>query len=84
MSLMRKLMVEIPDELVELIGGDDSQAGHLMTQATVAELVRRRVISSGKASELLGISRWDLPDLLSAFEVSVTDLRSEDLEPFSR
>jgi len=75
------MMVEVPDELVDLVGGQE-QAGHLMTQAAVAELVRRRVISSGRASELLGVSRWDLPDLLNSFEVSVIDLRPEDLKPF--
>lgn len=54
-----------------------------MTQAVVAELVRRKVISSGKASELLGIDRWDMPDLLSQFEVSATEFCPDrDLKPF--
>ena len=54
-----------------------------MTQAVVAQLIRRQVISSGKAAELLGISRWDLPALLCQFEVSATEFRpEEDLKPF--
>ena len=79
---MRRLIVEVPDELFDLVGGDENQAGLLMTQAAVAVLLRRRAISSGKASELLGVSRWELPDILSAFEVSVIDFRAKDLEPF--
>ena len=54
-----------------------------MTQAAVAELVRRHVISSGKAAELLGVSRWDLPEILNKFEVCVIDFNpDEDLKPF--
>jgi hypothetical protein len=80
---MRKLTVDVPDELVELAGGSETQATSLMTQAAIAELVRRRVISSGKASELLGIDQWELPNWLSKFEVAVADFDpATDLEPF--
>jgi predicted HTH domain antitoxin len=80
---MRQIVVNVSDELFELAGGDETQTGNLMTQAVVAELIRRKVISSGKASELLGISRWDMPELLSRFEISATEFRpEEDLKPF--
>lgn len=80
---MRQIVVNLSDELFELAGGDEIQTGTLMTQAVVAELIRRRVISSGKASELLGIDRWDMPELLSKFEISATDFcPEEDLKPF--
>lgn len=78
---MRKVLVELPDELLDLVGGQE-QASHLMTQAAVAELVRRRAISSGRASELLGVDRWDLADLLNTFEVSVVGFSSNDLKSF--
>lgn len=81
---MRKLTLEIPDELIDLIGGNETQAGRLMTEATAAELVRRRVISSGKACELLELSPWDLPDVLRSHEVSAIDFKNDDLEPFTR
>jgi hypothetical protein len=80
---MRQIVVNLSDELFELAGGDEAQTGNLMTQAVVAELVRRKVISSGKASELLGVDRWDMPDLLSQFEISATEFcPEEDLKPF--
>ena len=44
---MRRLIVEVPDELFDLVGGDENQAGLLMTQAAVAVLLGRRAISSG-------------------------------------
>lgn len=80
---MRQITFNVSDELFELAGGDETQIGELMTQAVVAQLIRRQVISTGKAAELLGISRWDLPALLCQFEVSATEFRpEEDLKPF--
>ena len=72
---MTQITVNVSDELFELAGGDETQIGNLMTQALVAQLIRRKAISSGKAAELLGISRWDMPALLSQFEISATEFR---------
>lgn len=79
---MRKLLVNVPEELLDFVGGNESLAAELMNQAAVAQLVRRHVISSGKAAELLGVSRWDLPEILGKFEVCVVDFNpDEDLKP---
>ena len=80
--LMRKLTIEVPDELMDWMEGQEDQARRLITEAAVAELVRQRRISSGRASELLGMSRWELPDWLTRFQVSPVDYRPEDLQPF--
>jgi hypothetical protein len=80
---VKQIVVNLPDELFELAGGNESQAVKLMTQAVVAEFVRRGVISSGKASELLGVDRWSIPDILGKFEVPACDFcPEEDLKPF--
>lgn len=80
---MKQITVNLSDDLFELAGGDETKIAHLMTQALVAQLLRRQVISSGKASELLGISRWDMPALLSQYEISAAEFRpEEDLKPF--
>ena len=80
---MRRLLVDVPEELFDFVGGNEKLAGELITQAAVAQLVRRRVISSGKAAELLGVSRWDLPEILGKFEVCVVDFNpDEELKPF--
>ena len=79
---MQKLTVDVPDELVEFSGGSE-MATSFMTQAAIAELIRRRVISSGKAAELLGLDRWDMPDWLTKFEVAIADFDPNfDLKPF--
>lgn len=62
--------------------GQEERARRLLTEAAVAELLRQRQISGGRACELLGFSRWDLPDWQSRFGVSTVDLHPEDLQPF--
>ena len=79
---MRNLLVAVPDELVKWVGGDEKEASRLLTQAAVAELVRRRVVSSAKASELLDCTTAELIEVLRIFEVSVIDVDVE--EPFSQ
>ena len=79
---MRKLTVEVPDELIDLAGGSDDCAVALMLQTAVMELVRRHAMSAGKAAEFLKISRWELPKLFSLYEVPATELRPEDVQPF--
>ena len=78
---MRKLSVNVPEELIDLAGGTEDSVSDLLTQSAVMELVRRRRISAGKAAELLGVSRWDLPDLFRAYQVPAATFSADDLRP---
>ena len=50
-------------------------------EAFVLELLRHGDISAGRAAKLLGISRWDLSDLMSAAGISpFAELSAEDLD----
>ena len=51
-----------------------------MREALVMELLRRHVISQGKAAELLGMTRHDLFDLMTKHRVSVIDSTEEELQ----
>lgn len=53
--------------------------GDAMAVAAVLQLVRSGGLSSGKAAELLGMSRWDLADLLAEHDVPSIDLTMEEL-----
>lgn len=77
-----KLTIEVPEELLEFAGGSEQSANQLLLESGVMQLVRLRRISAGKAAELLGISRWDLPDLYTAHQVSAADFSESDLERF--
>ena len=49
--------------------------------AFVLELLRHGDISGGRAAKLLGISRWDLSDLMSAAGISpFVELNAEGLD----
>ena len=60
---MPRVTVELPDDLARLLG-DGASAERRVLEATVVELFRDAKISSGRASELLGIQRQDFLDLL--------------------
>jgi predicted HTH domain antitoxin len=45
----------------------------------VMRLLKEQRISQGKASELLGVNRYDLFDLMARYDIPVTDLSPEDM-----
>ena len=51
--------VELDDELAELLEQIKQPFDKAASEAMVLELYRRGIISSGKAGELLGMSRFD-------------------------
>ena len=81
--------VELPEEVVEWLGWQDGEVPDRMRETLVMDLLRRHVISQGKAAELLGITRHDLFDLMAKHRVPVIDLTEEELQreldqPFPR
>jgi len=81
--------VELPEEVVEWLGWQDREVPERMRETLVMDLLRRHVISQGKAAGLLGITRHDLFDLMTKHRVPVIDLTEEELQreldqPFPR
>jgi predicted HTH domain antitoxin len=81
--------VELPEEVVEWFGWQDREVPERMRETLVMDLLRRHVISQGKAAELLGITRHGLFDLMTKYRVPVIDLTEEELQreleqPFPR
>jgi predicted HTH domain antitoxin len=72
--------VDLPEEVVEWFGWQDKEVPDRMREALVMELLRRHVISQGKAAELLGISRWDVFDVMGRYQVPAIDLTAEELK----
>lgn len=60
----RTLVVELPEELVALLGSPEEAAARARA-ALVFELLREGRISQGKAAQLLGLTRWDILDLMA-------------------
>lgn len=76
---MNGFMVELPGELLEILGSED-EARRDAKVAVVLDLVRRGRISRAKAAELLDLALWDLPALLSQYRIPWFDYASDDVE----
>ena len=78
--MSRRLTVELdlPDEVVEALAGEDMTAK--VREALIMNLVREHRVSQGKAAEILGISREDLFPLMSKHQVPVIDLPIDELQ----
>lgn len=62
------LAIEVPDELLVLLGSADAAAAKAQ-EALVMALLRESFISQGQAARLLGLTRWDVLDLMARYAV---------------
>ncbi|MBM4033537.1 MAG: UPF0175 family protein [Planctomycetes bacterium] len=76
---MTRLEVPVPDELVQLLGSAEAAREHLR-RAAVLDLVKREVISQGRAAELLGMSPWDFRELMAESDIPVVSLSGAELD----
>lgn len=72
------LTIDLPDELLQVLGGEDDARREAKT-ALILDLVRRGKISRARAAEFLKISLWDLPKLLSQYQIPWFDYSAETL-----
>lgn len=72
------LEVELPDDVVATLSREEMAAK--AKEALVMELLREHRVSQGKAAELLTITRHDLFDLMTKYQVPVIDLSPEELK----
>lgn len=62
------LAVEVPAEFVALVASPKETAAKAR-QALVLDMLREGGISQGQAARLLGITRWDILDLMARYGV---------------
>ena len=72
------LEVELPDEVSSRLRDEDLAA--IAKEALVMEFLREHRISQGRAAEMFAISRYELFDLMTKYQVPVIDLTSEELQ----
>lgn len=75
---MRTVQIEVPEEIVRLIGSEQKVQAEAK-EALLLNLVRKGQISRSKAAELLGISLWDLPQVLARYEIPWFHYSKEDV-----
>jgi predicted HTH domain antitoxin len=76
---VKTVQIEVPDEVVELIGSEQ-KIQEEAKEALLLNLVRKGMISRSKAAELLGVSLWDLPQVLARYEIPWFHYRKQDVE----
>ncbi len=73
-----KLDLELPDELFSQL--QENEIESKVKEALVMEFLREHRLSQGKAAEILGVSRYEMFDLMTKYHVPVIDLTSEELK----
>jgi predicted HTH domain antitoxin len=74
-----RLELELPDELVAYFDSLEAVSQEAK-EALVMDLLRQGKFSQGKAAQLLGVSRWDLPKILAKHNVPAIMVDPEELE----
>ncbi len=74
----RTLSFEVPEELIALLGSPEAVAAKAR-QALVLELLREARISQGQAAQLLGLSRWEVLDLMAQHQIAAGPQTAEEL-----
>lgn len=75
----KRFEVELPEEVVTGLGWQEPDVPAKVREALVMELLRRHVISQGKAAELLQLNRLDLYDVMGRYQVPAIDMTPEEL-----
>lgn len=77
--VMETVTFKLPKEILSLLGSPDT-APEAARKAVVIELFREGRISQGKAAELLGISRWEMIDLVNTLNIPTGPQTAEDID----
>lgn len=84
MSKVLRLEWTLPDEAFGE-GFDETVFITKVKEEVVMRLLKEQRISQGKASELLGVNRYDLFDLMAQYDILATDLSPEEMtQEFAR
>lgn len=67
------IQIAYPDELLTVAGLTQEQFEHLAHEAVLIRLYTLGAISTGKAAEILGVSRREFLELLGRYGVSEFD-----------
>ena len=76
--MVKAISIELPEEIIELFSEAELEAS--LRKWAVLELVRAGKLSSGKAAEILGMTRWEFMDLMSDYDIPTANFPEEELE----
>ena len=76
--MVKAISIELPEEITELFSEKELEIS--VRKWAVLELVRAGKLSSGKAAEILEMTRWEFMDLMSDQNIPMSDFPEEELE----
>jgi predicted HTH domain antitoxin len=74
-----QFIIKFPSDLPEE-GLYDPEVSEKGKQTVVMEMLRKSIISQGRAAELLEIDRYALLDLMESYDIPVIEMTSEELK----
>jgi predicted HTH domain antitoxin len=80
MATMLKVEIELPQNLLAALDIPESELGRQAREWVLLELFQEGKISSGKAAEMLGLSKAQFLDLLNQRNLPYLDADLRDLE----
>jgi predicted HTH domain antitoxin len=72
--------ISLKGDLVALMREVDEPVDHVAQEMIVLELYRRRIISGGRAAELLGMSKGSFIEFAGKLGIPFLNLSSEELD----
>lgn len=75
---MKAINLNLEDDLVALLQATNQPVHHAAREFIVLELYRRGTISSGKAAELLNMSRWEFIRYASRLGIAFFDMTDDE------
>jgi len=72
--------VDLEESLVALLRQSNQPVQQTARELIVLELYRRGTISSGKAAELMGVSRWEFVARASSLGISFFEMTDDEWE----
>jgi len=75
---MNAITLNLEDELTALLHGLNQPAPQAIREMVVLELYRRGILSSGKAAQLLQMTRWEFVRYASRMGIAFFDMSADE------
>ena len=76
---MEKISIDVPKDLIHILKVRERELPKVLREIIAVNLYKEGLISLGKASEIAGVSRWEMLDILAAKKIPL-QYYPEDLE----
>jgi predicted HTH domain antitoxin len=76
---MSTITFDLPEDVIALLGSPEAAAAKAK-EALVLSLLRQRRIGHGRAAQFLGLSIWDMLDLMAQYQIPTGPQTIEELQ----